>query len=196
MCFIWQSNCQTVAQSVSQTVTSNLGYAGKGAQAAWNATGGAAVNYVQTANLCFRAPWGGNNNNGGCGTTLSTKEGETGVGIALGVASVVTGVGALAGAGALGGSLALGGISAVSGAGAGVLDLGSCLQGNKVACVGAGLGFSGAVAAAPVVLGELFGVAAGSTLADALTASGFFGLFMGLNGTAFDLITNLLACPG
>ena len=40
---------------------------------AWDATAGKAVNYVQTANLCLRAPWGGNNNNGGCHTTLSTS---------------------------------------------------------------------------------------------------------------------------
>ena len=39
----------------------------------WDATAGKAVNYVQTANLCLRAPWGGNNNNGGCHTTLSTS---------------------------------------------------------------------------------------------------------------------------
>ena len=42
---------------------------------AWDATAGKAVNYVQTANLCLRAPWGGNNNNGGCHTTLSTSSG-------------------------------------------------------------------------------------------------------------------------
>lgn len=145
---------------------------------------------------CVRNPFGGDNNNGGCHTTLSTSQGETAIGVALGAAALVTGVGALADAEALGGSLALGGISVVSGAAAGGLDLGSCIEGNELACVGAGLGISGALAAAPELFGGLFGVTEGSSLASALTASSFFGLFLGLNGTSLDLITSLLACPG
>ena len=58
---------------------------------AWDATAGKAVNYVQTANLCLRAPWGGNNNNGGCHTTLSTSQG-----VQLVAATVVTAVGTVA----------------------------------------------------------------------------------------------------
>lgn len=170
-------------------VANQLGYTVKGAQAA----GGAISSALPT---CVRDPFGGNNNNGGCQTTLSTSQGVTGIGIALGAASIITGVGAFAGADALGGSSALGLISVGSGSGAGFLDLGPCLQGNKAACVGADLGLSGAVAAAPELLGGLFGVAEGSTLAGALTASSFFGLFLGLSGTFLDLTTGLLACPG
>jgi len=144
--------------------------------------------------LCLRNPLGGNNNNGGCGTTLSTSQGVTAIGITLGEASAVTGVGALVDAEALGGSAVLGGLSVGSGLGAGALDLPGCLQGNKAACVGAFLGLAGASAGAPELLGGLFGLGEESMLAAVFGGLSAFGVSVGIAGSIFSLISDLAAC--
>lgn len=144
--------------------------------------------------LCVRNPFGGNNNNGGCGTTLSTSQGVTAIGITLGAASAVTGVGALVDAEALGGSAVLGGLSVGTGLGAGSLDLPGCLQGNKAACVGAFLGLAGASAGAPELLGGLFGLGEETMLAAVLGGLSAFGVSVGIAGSIFSLISDLAAC--
>ena len=150
------------------------------------------VNYAQSR--CLRNPFGGNNGNGGCESSLSTSQGVTAIGFALGTASAVTGVGALVDAEALGGSAVLSGLSVGSGAGAGALDLPSCLQGNRAACFGALLGFTGASAGAPELLVGLFGIGEVSTLAAVLGGLGAFGTSVGIAGSIFDIFDGLTGC--
>lgn len=63
-----------VAGAVGGAAVHAAGTVGGAAKGAWEATGGNAVNWAQTRN-CVRNPFGGDNNNGGCGTTLSTSQG-------------------------------------------------------------------------------------------------------------------------
>lgn len=135
---------------------------------AWNDTGGKAVSYVHKHKKGF----------------------EVGAGIVLGVAAAATGVGAIVEGATVAGVL-LGAGSVVLGAGAGALDYGSCVHGHEAAaCVGLGLGASGAFAGvfgfagAGLVLGGL--IAEDSLAAAILGGIGAFGLNVGLAGTAVD----------
>ena len=89
---------------------------------------------------CFRNPFGGNNDNGGCHTQLSTSEG----GLALGAVGVIASGGALAlpeaAAATAWGVTALGVTGVISGGLAAGADYGPCTQGNGEACFAFGLG--------------------------------------------------------
>lgn len=73
-----------------------------------------------------------------------------------------------------------------TGAGAAYLDSGQCLAGNKVACIGAGLGIAGAISAAPAVVGDLIGVQVDTLPFAAIKGTSAFGLISGLGATIFD----------
>ena len=59
--------------------------------------------------LCLRNPFGGDDDNEGCHTELSTSQGEKYAGVALGAAAAITGVGAFADASAFGLNLGVAG---------------------------------------------------------------------------------------
>jgi hypothetical protein len=116
---------------------------------------------------------------------------EIGVGIGLGVLAAGTGVGAIIEGATVAGVL-LGAGSVAAGVGAGVLDYGPCVNGHEAAaCLGLGLGASGAFAGAFGFAGA--GLALGGVVAeDSLLAAifggiGAFGLNVGLAGTAVDV---------
>jgi hypothetical protein len=118
------------------------------------------------------------------------KDIEVGAGIALGVAAAATGVGAII-EGATATGFLLGAGSVVLGAGASALDYGPCVNGgDKAACVGLGLGATGAfagafgAAGAGLVLAEV--IAEDSLTASILGGIGAFGWNVGLAGTIFD----------
>jgi RHS repeat-associated protein len=137
---------------------------------AWNDTGGKAVHYAAT----------------------HPKEA---IGIGLGVLSVATGGIGLAADVAFEGTLLTTTVADAtafaSGAGAAYLDTGSCLSGDHIACLGAGLGIAGVLGAAPSVVGDILGVQP-STLPFALI-KGFsaFGLLSGLTATEWDSLMAL-----
>jgi RHS repeat-associated protein len=143
--------------------------------------------------LCLRNPFGGDNDNGGCQTALSTSQGEKYAGLALGAGAAITGVGAIADAGYFGlSSLSLSGLSFAGGAAAGGLDLPGCTSGDRVACAGMILGLSGAGAAAPELIGDLFfGVEEGTNAAAILKGLSALGLNLGFVGTGVDLLSLL-----
>ena len=141
---------------------------------------------------------GGDNNNGGCGTTLSTSQGTAGIGIALGAGAVIASGGALLGVSAFGiggSSLALGGVGL--GASAAGLDYPECRNGNAAACLGLGLGATGAVAGIPEIAGAWLGVGEESLSAGILRGLSAFGFNVGIAGTIWDFLTVLEAggCP-
>jgi hypothetical protein len=129
-----------------------------------------------------------------------------GAGVALGIAAAATGVGAvvegvaagLAEAGtaaavtAADSSEILAGVSAVAGAGAAGLDAKGCFEGSgtasTVACIGAGLGASGALMTAVGGLGVVAGGALGfeSAVSIGLTAGGTVGMMFSITGALFD----------
>lgn len=166
----------------------------------------AAVDTTESAvsdfrSLCIRDPRGGDNDNGGCHTTLSTSQGRTGIGIALGAGATLTGVGAFADVGIFGlSSGALSTVSFVGGVGAGALDGPACLGGDRVACVGAGLGVVGGFGGLPDLVGGLFGVAEDSLLGGALKGISALGLNLGFIGTGSDItslgLSALQGCSG
>lgn len=117
----------------------------------------------------------------------------TGVGIAAGVVSAATGVGALVDAEVLGGEAVLSATSVGAGLVAGGLDGPGCLQGDKVACVGMGLGLAGGFSGAPDLLGGLFGVAEDTLPYAILKGVSAFGLNLGFAGTGIDLMRLFLS---
>jgi RHS repeat-associated protein len=132
---------------------------------AWNDTGGQAVHWVK-------------------------QHPREAIGIGLGVVSVATG-----GIG-LGADLAFEGTlltttvadttALATGAGAAYLDTGKCLSGDKVACIGAGLGVAGAAGAVPSVIGDLIGVEVDTLPFGTIKGASAFGLLSGLSATVFD----------
>lgn len=132
---------------------------------AWNDTGGKAVHWAQT-------------------------HPREAIGIGLGIVSVATG-----GIG-LGPDLAFEGTlltttvadttALATGAGAAYLDAGKCLQGDKVACIGAGLGLAGATGTLPAVIGDFIGVEADTLPFAAIKGASAFGRLSGLAATIFD----------
>ncbi len=146
-------------------------------------------------NICLRAFWGGSNGNGGCETTLTTSQGVTSVGVALGVGATILSGGALGGAEVLGvGGAGLGAAGVATGVSAAALDLPECKAGNKVACVGFSLGATGAVAGIPEIVGTMAGVEETSTGYAILKGSSAFGLNFGIAGSIVDA-TQLLQTP-
>jgi hypothetical protein len=116
---------------------------------------------------------------------------EVGVGIGLGVLAAGTGVGAL-----VEGSVLLASVSVAAGLGASALDYGPCVNGNDTAaCVGLGLGLTGAVtggfglAGAGLVAAEI--IAEDSTAAAILGGLGAFGWNVGIAGTIIDATTGI-----
>ena len=130
--------------------------------------------------LCLRNPIGNNGGGGGCTTTLSDSQARTDIGIALGVASLPLGVGAAAGAtiaGMSGITLTLAAVG--SGALNAAADLPACAPHDATACLGFGLGITGAG----------FGLGG--------PALGLLGTFLDLNGAALDLVlgaSGAIAC--
>jgi hypothetical protein len=120
------------------------------------------INTVSEATgVCLRNPFGGNNGNGGCQTTLSTREGEDGVGLALATGAVALSGGALLGVGAVGLDAGTSGtLGSFVGLMASVDDSRNCLAGDDVACVGAGLG----IGASGIGALSLFGIASTAVL--------------------------------
>jgi RHS repeat-associated protein len=116
------------------------------------------------------------------------------VGVVLGVAAAATGVGAIV-EGAAGAGFLLGAGSLALGAGAAGLDYGPCVNGDNAACVGLGLGATGAFAGAFGAAGA--GLVVGGIIAeDSLAASilggiGAFGWNVGIAGTIFDAMTGI-----
>jgi len=119
----------------------------------------------------------------------------TGVGIAAGVVSAATGVGALVDASVLGGEGLLSATSVGTGFLAGGLDGQACTQGDKVACVGMGLGLAGGVSSTFDLMGGLAGVEVDTLPYAVLKGFSAFGLSLGFAGTGFD-ITSLLSALG
>ena len=116
---------------------------------------------------------------------------EVGVGIGLGVLAAGTGVGAL-----VEGSVLLASVSVVAGLGASALDYRPCVNGNDTAaCIGLGLGLTGAVtggfglAGAGLVAAEI--IAEDSTAAAILGGLGAFGWNVGIAGTIIDATTGI-----
>lgn len=109
----------------------------------------------------------------------------TNVGIVVGVAAAATGAGAL-----IDGSVLLAGVSFAAGVSASALDYGPCTNGNNAACLGLGLGFTGAVAGGIGLIGA--GLVAGGIIAeDSMAAAilgglGAFGWNVGFAGTVID----------
>ena len=117
-------------------------------------------------NLCLRNPFGANNGNGGCETTLSTSEG----GLALSIVGVIGSAGTLA-AGEGVAATALGGVSIAAGAAGSAVDIGPCSQGHIEACVAVGLGTGSAVGGVLSLLGLGGSVAAISSFASGAAAT-------------------------
>ena len=138
------------------------------AQQVWNDTGGKAVSYVHQHQTAF----------------------EVGAGVGLGVLAAATGVGAL-----VEGSVLLAGVSVTAGLGASALDYGPCVNGENTACVGLGLGLTGAVAGGFGLAGA--GLVAGGVIAEDSTAAailaglGAFGWNVGIAGTILDATTGI-----
>jgi RHS repeat-associated protein len=87
--------------------------------------------------LCLRNPFGGDNDSGGCHTTLSTSQG----GIALGAVGIIASGGALlAPIGAGTAAVALGWAGVAAGGAAVAEDVGPCVHGNQLSRVAVGLG--------------------------------------------------------
>jgi len=108
------------------------------------------------------------------------------VGIGLGVLSVATGGAGFLVEGALL-TTTLSGAAVATGAGAAVLDSADCANGSTAACVGAGLGFAGALAGGGPLVASVGGIAETSTAGAVL--NGFFGglsLNFGAAGLVFD----------
>jgi hypothetical protein len=141
------------------------------------------------------APFGGDNNDGGCHTTLSTSEGVTAIGIAVGVGATIASGGSLLGASAFGLSGAsLSGVGVAAGFGAAGLDGPGCSRGERVACLGLFLGGTGALAGIPEIIGALADVEEESAAAGALTGQWPLGLHLGLAGTMADSASLLSLC--
>jgi len=123
---------------------------------------------------------------------ITHKKGiEVGVSIGLGVLAAGTGFGAL-----VEGSVLLASVSVAAGLGASALDYGPCVNGNDTAaCVGLGLGLTGAVtgafglAGAGLVAAEI--IAEDSTAAAILGGLGAFGWNVGIAGTIIDATTGI-----
>jgi hypothetical protein len=112
-------------------------------------------------------------------------------GIALGVVSVSTGVGAVAdvgGAEALGGSAGLGGISAITGAGGALLDGSKCLNGDKVACAGLGLNGAGSALGLGAALIDADVISGSDAFKEGLGYSGLGSAVLGLGADIYGLI--------
>jgi RHS repeat-associated protein len=122
----------------------------------WLSCVGQVINTVSEATgVCLRNPFGGNNGNGGCETTLSTKEGETGIGLSLAAGATILSGGALLEAGAFGLEAGTSGtVGAITGGVGSVVDWEQCSATNPVACAGATL----ATASSGVGFLSLFGV--------------------------------------
>lgn len=102
-------------------------------------------------------------------------------GYVLGVAAAATGIGAI-----VEGSVALGVIAISSGVAAGALDGPACLSSGGVSCVGAGLGVTGALFAAPEVALGIAGVSETSTAFAVARGCSAFGWSLGVAGTILD----------
>ena len=107
-----------------------------------NAVGSQAVSWAGDIHNalpnCARNPFGGDNGNGGCESYLSTSQGVTGIGIALGAGATVLSGGALAGVSAFGmeratSSLVIGGAGLTLGGGAVGRDWPECQSGSVAA---------------------------------------------------------------
>jgi hypothetical protein len=106
------------------------------------------------------------------------------VGIAFGVAAVVTGGLALAPEAAAGwgyASLASGGVATA-------LDLGPCLQTHGVACVGAGLGVTGLLSGLPGFAASFIPDVGGTWLGAIASGWSAFSLNVGIAGTLSDVL--------
>jgi len=139
---------------------------------AWNDTGGKAVRWVK-------------------------QHPRDAIGIGLGVVAVATG-----GIG-LGADVAFEGTfltttvadatALATGAGATYLDAGNCFSGDRVACVGAGLGIAGVGGSLASVIGDFFDVEVNSLPFAVIKGASAFGLLSGLAGTVFDPFAMSLA---
>jgi RHS repeat-associated protein len=143
----------------------------------WFGCVGQVLNTVSEATgVCLRNPFGGNNGNGGCQTTLSTREGEDGVGLALATGAVALSGGALLGVGAVGLDAGTSGtLGAFVGLTASADDSRNCLAGDDVACVGAGLG----IGASGIGALSLFGIDSTAVLGASFA--------LGTSGLGWDL---------
>ncbi|MGC1184983.1 MAG: RHS repeat-associated core domain-containing protein [Candidatus Dormiibacterota bacterium] len=134
-------------------------------QCSWLSCVGQVINTVSEATgVCLRNPFGGNNNNGGCHTELSTAQARTDIGITLTVGAVATGVGGLV-AGATDAAVlessagALEASSITYGVGGGILDGLGCKSGSALACDAAvldGLGLASGLGGALLPAGSVF----------------------------------------
>lgn len=116
------------------------------------------------------------------------------IGIGLAIVAAGTGVGAIAE-----GGFALAAVSLGTGLGAAAIDGRMCAQGDKVACVGAGLGSVSAVAAAFPVAGAYAlgaGIIEAGSLADALLNGVAGGLAFGSGSAAAGFDAAALFFPG
>ncbi|MGC1184679.1 MAG: RHS repeat-associated core domain-containing protein [Candidatus Dormiibacterota bacterium] len=143
----------------------------------WLGCIGAAVYAAsQATGVCLRDPFGGNNGNGGCETTLSTREGEAGIALAVATGGVVLSGGALLGVGAVGLDAGTSGtFGAFVGLTASASDARGCLAGDRVACAGAALG----IGASGLGLLPLLGIDGSTVLGASFT--------LGATGLGWDL---------
>jgi hypothetical protein len=138
---------------------------------------------------------GGDNNNGGCHTTLSTSEGVTAIGIAVGVGATIASGGSLLGASAFGLSGAsLSGVGVAAGFGAAGLDGRAAVEGKGwrvLACFSGARGHSPGI---PEIIGALADVEEESAAAGALTGLWALGLHLGLARIMADSASLLSLC--
>lgn len=128
--------------------------------------GAAVIAASQATGVCLRNPFGGNNGNGGCETTLSTTQAVTDIGVTLSVAAAATGVGGLLAtsldASILGSEASALAVSSIGyGVGGAVLDGLRCASGSAVSCDAAaldGVGLTSGIGALLLPAGSVFGL--------------------------------------